>query len=165
MAKLLQAGNRRHRGLPAGTLQRRAIGKMLLAGAPQWQRYCWPGAPQKTVGSGHGNKRQQGKQPAGREHHREAGKERARAVGKEIAPAASRERAPRAASKKKERQKPLSCVLQEFARGGLHNCYCALWNFYCDAAAVAHLVWLLFGYGDRFYGNKGILHCVKIIHI
>ena len=31
VAKLLQAGDRRHRGLPAGTLQRRAIGKMLLA--------------------------------------------------------------------------------------------------------------------------------------
>ena len=31
-AELLQAGNRRHRGLPAGALQRRAIGKMLLAG-------------------------------------------------------------------------------------------------------------------------------------
>ena len=28
-AELLQAGNRRHRGLPAGALQRRAIGKML----------------------------------------------------------------------------------------------------------------------------------------
>ena len=55
VAKLLQAGDRRHRGLPAGALQRRAIGKMLLAGAPQWQRYCWPGAPQKTVESGHGN--------------------------------------------------------------------------------------------------------------
>ena len=54
VAELLQAGNRRHRGLPAGALQRRAIGKMLLAGAlqrraigkmllaraPQWQR-CW----------------------------------------------------------------------------------------------------------------------------
>ena len=32
VAKLLQAGIRRHRGLPAGALQRRAIGKMLLAG-------------------------------------------------------------------------------------------------------------------------------------
>ena len=42
-AELLQAGNRRHRGLPAGALQRRSIGKMLLARAPQWQRYCWPG--------------------------------------------------------------------------------------------------------------------------
>ena len=100
--------------------------------------------------------------------HREASKERARA--------ASRERAPRAASEqKRERQNPLSLkpalvmplsrVLQELARGGLHNYYCALWNFYGDAAAVAHLVWLLFGYGDRFYGNKGILHSVKIINI
>lgn len=59
------------------------------------------GAPWKTVGSGNRNKRRQGKQPAGREHHREA--------GKEIAPAASRERAPRAASEqKRERQNPLS---------------------------------------------------------
>ena len=33
VAKLLQAGDRRHRGLPAGALQRRAIGKTLLAGA------------------------------------------------------------------------------------------------------------------------------------
>ena len=47
-AELLQAGNRRHRGLPAGTLRRRAIGKMLLAGAPQWHRYYWPGAPQRS---------------------------------------------------------------------------------------------------------------------
>ena len=75
VAKLLQAGDRRHRGLPAGTLQRRAIGKMLLAGsamaellagsaiakrmAALWQRAigkmlpagapwrsCWQGAPQ-----------------------------------------------------------------------------------------------------------------------
>ena len=35
VAKLLQAGDRRHRGLPAGTLQRRAIGKTLPAGALQ----------------------------------------------------------------------------------------------------------------------------------
>ena len=42
-AELLQAGNRRHRGLPAGALQRRAIGKMLLVGAP-WQSY-WPEVP------------------------------------------------------------------------------------------------------------------------
>ena len=49
-AELLQAGNRRHRGLPAGALQ-------------------------KTVGSGYGNKLQQGKQSAGREHHREQARE------------------------------------------------------------------------------------------
>ncbi|MDD5963211.1 MAG: hypothetical protein PUC92_04495 [bacterium] len=77
MAKLLQAGDRRHRGLPAGALQRRAIGKMLLAGsamakrmAALWQRaigktlpvrgtavaeILLAGAPWKTVGSGHGN--------------------------------------------------------------------------------------------------------------
>ena len=35
VAKLLQAGDRRHRGLPAGALQRRAIGKTLQAGALQ----------------------------------------------------------------------------------------------------------------------------------
>ena len=49
-AELLQAGNRRHRGLPAGALQRRAIGKMLLARAPQWQRYCWPGHRGRAAG-------------------------------------------------------------------------------------------------------------------
>ena len=54
VAKLLQAGDRRHRGLLAGALQRRAIGKMLLAGsamakrmAALWQRAigksCWQG--------------------------------------------------------------------------------------------------------------------------
>ena len=99
--------------------------------------------------------------------HREASKERALLqAGKEH---------PVLGKQKRERQNPLSLkpalvmplsrVLQELARGGLHNCYCALWNFYGDAAAVAHLVWLLFGYGDRFYGNKGILHSVKIINI
>ena len=52
VAELLQAGNRRHRGLPAGTLQRRAIGKMLLARAPQWQRYWLAGAPWGAAGRG-----------------------------------------------------------------------------------------------------------------
>ncbi len=72
MAKLLQAGDRRHRGLPAGTLQRRAIGKMLLAGsamaellagsamakrmAALWQRAigksCWQGRLGRVAGRG-----------------------------------------------------------------------------------------------------------------
>ena len=130
-AELLQAGNRRHRGLPSGALQRRAIGKQ-----------------------------------ARKEPLLQARKEPPRQAGKEH---------PVLGKQKRERQNPLSLkpalvmplsrVLQELARGGLHNYYCALWNFYGDAAAVAHLVWLLFGDGDRFYGNKGILHSVKIIHI
>ena len=64
--ELLQAGNHRHRGLLAGALQRRAIGKMLLAWsamakrmAALWQRAFGKilpaGAPWKTVRSGHGN--------------------------------------------------------------------------------------------------------------
>ena len=63
VAKLLQAGDRRHRGLPAGALQRRAIGKMLLAGsamakrmAALWQRAigksCWPGHLGRVAGRG-----------------------------------------------------------------------------------------------------------------
>ena len=57
-AELLQAGDRRHRGLPAGALQRRAIGKMLPAGsaaedrgkrarqlAPARKATCRKGAP------------------------------------------------------------------------------------------------------------------------
>ena len=40
-AELLQAGNRRHRGLPAGTLQRRAIGKS-----------CWQGRLGRVAGRG-----------------------------------------------------------------------------------------------------------------
>ena len=62
-AELLQAGNRRHRGLPAGALQRRAIGKMLLAGsamakrmAALWQRAigksCWQGRLGRVAGRG-----------------------------------------------------------------------------------------------------------------
>ena len=64
-------------------LWQRAIGKILLAGAP-WRRCCWqgtvagllagapwqscwPGAPWKRVGSGYGNKLRQGKQSAGRD--------------------------------------------------------------------------------------------------
>ena len=174
----------------AGLLAGSAMAKRMAA---LWQRTigksCWPGHLGRVAGRGRrgreweaGTATSSGKAsnlPEGMHHRedaagrgaaakslREASKERARAVGKEKAPAAGRERAARAASEqKKERQKPLSCVLQELARGGLHNCYCALWNFYGDAAAVAHLVWLLFGDGDRFYGNKGILHSVKIIHI
>ena len=64
MAKLLQAGIRRHRGLLAGALQRRAIGKMLLAGsamakrmAALWQRAigksCWQGRLGRVAGRGH----------------------------------------------------------------------------------------------------------------
>ena len=121
-AELLQAGNRRHRGLPAGALQRRAIGK-------------------------------------------QARKEPCCKQGKSTPCWANKKESGKTHSLKPALVMPLSRVLQELARGGLHNCYCALWNFYGDAAAVAHLVWLLFGYGDRFYGNKGILHCVKIIHI
>ena len=49
-AELLQAENRRHRGLPAGTLQRRAIGKMLLAGEP-WKS-CWQGRLGRVAGRG-----------------------------------------------------------------------------------------------------------------
>ena len=41
VAKLLQAGDRRHRGLPAGTLQRRAIGKS-----------CWQGRLGRVAGRG-----------------------------------------------------------------------------------------------------------------
>ena len=77
VAELLQAGNRRHRGLPAGTLLRRAIGKTLLAGALQrraigkmllagsamakrmaalWQRAigksCWQGRLGRVAGRG-----------------------------------------------------------------------------------------------------------------
>ena len=63
VAKLLQAGDRRHRGLPAGALQRRAIGKMLLAGsamakrmAALWQRAigksCWQGRLGRVAGRG-----------------------------------------------------------------------------------------------------------------
>ena len=63
VAKLLQAGDRRHRGLLAGALQRRAIGKMLLAGsamakrmAALWQRAigksCWQGRLGRVAGRG-----------------------------------------------------------------------------------------------------------------
>ena len=31
-------------------LWQRAIGKMLLARAPQWQRYCWPGRRGRVAG-------------------------------------------------------------------------------------------------------------------
>ena len=82
---------------------REPSGRRCRSGAPLRRRCCRPGAPWKRVGSGHGNKRQQGKQPAGREHHREAGKERARAEGKEIAPAASRERATPCCKRTKKR--------------------------------------------------------------
>ena len=128
---------------------------------------CWQGRCGEAVaGRGPSAQRTAGRGAAAKSH-REASKERALLqAGKEH---------PVLGKQKRERQNPLSLkpalvmplsrVLQELARGGLHNCYCALWNFYGDAAAVAHLVWLLFGYGDRFYGNKGILHSVKIIHI
>ena len=101
----------------------RAIGKSCWQGRRSGRDAAGLGAPQKTVESGHGNKLRQGKQPAGREHHREdaagrgaaakshreASKERAPAVSKERAPAAGKERAPRAASEqKRERQNPLS---------------------------------------------------------
>ena len=36
----------------AGALQRRAVGKMLLARAPQWQRYCWQGRRGGAAGRG-----------------------------------------------------------------------------------------------------------------
>ena len=137
VAKLLQAWDRRHRGLPAGSLQRRAIGKMLLAGsamakrmAALWQRAigksCWQGrrSGRDTAGQGRrgreweaGTATSSGKAsnlPEGM-HHREdaAGRDAAakshREAGKERAPAAGRERAPRAASEqKRERQNPLS---------------------------------------------------------
>ena len=70
-AELLQAGNRRHRGLPAGALQRRAIGKMLPAGsaaedrgkrarqlAPARKATCRKGAPSGS---------RQGKSPRGKQ--------------------------------------------------------------------------------------------------
>ncbi len=122
MAKLLQAGDRRHRGLPAGALQRRAIGKMLLAGsamakrmAALWQRAigksCWQGRLGRVAGRGRrgreweaGTATSSGKAsnlPEGM-HHREdaAGRGAAakhhREAGKERARAAGKERAPAA---------------------------------------------------------------------
>ena len=46
----MQAGNRRHRGLPAGALRRRAIGKILLAWA--LRQSCWPGRRGGAAGRG-----------------------------------------------------------------------------------------------------------------
>ena len=61
-------------------LWQRAIGKSCWQGRRSGRDAAGLGAPQKTVESGHGNKLRQGKQPAGREHHREASKERAPAL-------------------------------------------------------------------------------------
>ena len=93
VAKLLQAGDRRHRGLPAGALQRRAIGKMLLARSAMAKRIAalWQRAIGKTLLAGALQRRAIGKQ-ARNEPPRQAGKE-----------------PPRAASEqKRERQNPLS---------------------------------------------------------
>ena len=56
--------------LLAGALRRRAIRKMLLAGAQQWQRYCWPGFC--------GERLHCGRDADAREIHREEGKQHAR---------------------------------------------------------------------------------------
>ena len=75
-AELLQAGNRRHRGLPAGALQRRAIGKMLLAGSAMAKRMAalWQRAIGKTLQAGALQRRAIGKQ-ARKEPQLQAGKE------------------------------------------------------------------------------------------
>ena len=119
--------------LPAGALQRRAIGKMLLAGsamakrmAAMWQRAigksCWQGRLGRVAGRGcrgreweAGTATSSGKAsnlPEGM-HHREdaAGRGAAakshREAGKERAPAAGRERAtPRCKRTKKRAAKP-----------------------------------------------------------